>query len=158
MNNITDQDFQDDPLDLTNYAYLDAPDALVIAACNGDGRLVDHLLATGHDINLRDEDGCTALFQAVDQTYWGLAIYLLELGADPNITNNEGDSPLDIAKYSHLYKHSKNSEMVDALIKAGGLCKSGPSARELLDDKVHAGFSHVSAMKNLFALIEKNKK
>jgi hypothetical protein len=48
--------------------------------------------------------------------------------------------------------------MVDALIKLGGTCKNGPSARELLDEKIHEGFAHASAIKNFFALIEKNKK
>jgi hypothetical protein len=43
--------------------------------------------------------------------------------------------------------------MVDALTKAGAKCKDGPSARELLDDKIHKGFAHASAMKNLLALI-----
>ena len=48
--------------------------------------------------------------------------------------------------------------MVDALVKAGGKCKDGPSARELLDDKIYDGFAHSSAMKNLFSLIDKAKK
>jgi hypothetical protein len=158
MNDTTDQEYPDEPLDLSQYPYLEASDALVIAASDGNGRLVDHLLESGHDINIRDEDGRTALFKAVDETYYALAIFLLERGADPNIPDNEGDTPLDIAKYSHLYRHSKVTEMVDALIKSGGTCKDGPSARELLDDKIHEGFAHTSAMKNLFALIEKSKK
>lgn len=158
MNDVTDPDFQDDPLDLSKYPYLDAPDALVIAAGCGDGRLVDYLLESGHDINTRDEEGRTALYVAVDETYYGLAIDLLGRGADPNIPDNQGDAPLDIAKYSHLYKERKDTEMVDALIKAGGTCKEGPSARELLDDQIYEGFAHASAMKNLFSLIEKNKK
>jgi hypothetical protein len=98
------------------------------------------------------------LFKDVDETYYALAIFLLERGADPNTPDNEGDTPLDIAKYSHLYRHSKVTKKVDALIKSGGTCKDGPSARELLDDKIHEGFAHTSAMKNLFALIEKSKK
>ena len=158
MNEATDQEYPEEPLDLSQYPYLDAPDALVIAANDGNGRLVHYLLESGHDINFRDEDGRTALFMAVDETYYALAIFLLERGADPNIPDNEGDTPLDIAKYSHLYRHSKVTEMVDALIKLGGTCKNGPSARELLDDKIHEGFAHASAMKNFFALIEKNKK
>jgi len=48
--------------------------------------------------------------------------------------------------------------MVDALVKAGGKCKVGPSARELLDDKIYGGFANASAMKNLFSLIDKAKK
>ena len=158
MSETSDQDFEDDPLDLSIYPYLDAPDALVIAASDGNGRLVDHLLKLGHDINFRDDEGRTALYVAVDETYYGLAIDLLENGADPNIPDNEGDFPLDIAKYSHLFRRSKDTEMVDALVKAGGKCKDGPSARELLDDNIYDGFAHASAMKNLFSLIDKAKK
>ncbi len=158
MNDISDQDFQGEPLDLTKYLYLDAADAIIIAASDGDGRLVDYLIAAGHDINLRDENGCTALFRSVDETYFSLAIHLLKLGADPNIPNNEGDTPLDIAKYSQLHKSNNDSEMVEALVKFGGLCKSGPSARELLDDKIYEGFAQANAIKNLLSLIEKNKK
>lgn len=117
-----------------------------------------YLLDSGRNINVRDDEGRTALYVAVDSTYYGLAIHLLERGADPNIPDNDGDFPLDIAKYSHLYRHSKDSEMVDALTKAGAMCKDGPSARELLDDKIYDGFAHASAMKNLFSLIDKNKK
>ncbi len=157
MSETFNQDFEDDPLDLSKFSYLEASDALIIAASNGNGRLVDYLLDSGHDINIRDDEGRTALYVAVDETYYGLAIHLLERGADPNIPDKEGDFPLDIAKYSHLYRHSKDSEMVDALTKAGAKCNDGPSARELLDDKIHEGFAHASAMKNLFALIEKSK-
>ena len=116
------------------------------------------MLKLGHDINFRDDEGRTALYVAVDETYYGLAIDLLENGADPNIPDNEGDFPLDIAKYSHLYRRSNNTEMVDALVKAGGKCKEGPSARELLDDKIYDGFAQASAMKNLLSLIDKAKK
>ncbi len=154
MSETSDQDFEDDPLDLSKYPYLGALDALVIAASDGNGRLVDHLLKSGHHINFRDEEGRTALYVAVDETYYGLAIHLLEHGADPNIPDNEGDFPLDIAKYSHLYRRSNDTEMVDALVKAGGKCKDGPSAKELLDDKIYDGFAHASAMKNLLALID----
>ena len=119
---------------------------------------MNHLLKLGHDINFRDDEGRTALYVAVDETYYGLAIDLLEHGADPNIPDNEGDFPLDIAKYSHLFRRSKDTEMVDALVKAGGKCKDGPSARELLDDKIYDGFAHASAMKNLLSLIDKAKK
>ena len=158
MNEATDQEYPEDPLDLSQYPYLDAPDALVIAASDGNGRLVNYLLESGHDINFRDDDGHTALFKAVDETYYALAIFLLQRGANPNIPDNEGDTPLDIAKYSHLYRTRKVTEIVDALIKFGGTGKDAPSARELLDNKIHEGFAHVSAMKNLFALIEKSKK
>ena len=116
------------------------------------------MLKLGHDINFRDDEGRTALYVAVDETYYGLAIDLLENGADPNIPDNEGDFPLDIAKYSHLYRRSNDTEMVNALVKAGGKCKDGPSARELLDDKIYDGFAQASAMNNLLSLNDKAKK
>ena len=34
-----------------------------------------HLLTSGHDINFRDDDGRTALYVAVYETYYGLAIH-----------------------------------------------------------------------------------
>ena len=39
MSEAIDQDFDDDPLDLSKFPYLEAPDALVTAASQGDWRL-----------------------------------------------------------------------------------------------------------------------
>jgi len=44
-----------------------------------------HLLTSGHDINFRDDDGRTALYVAVYETYYALGI----LGADQTLSANE---------------------------------------------------------------------
>ena len=80
---------------------------------------VEKFLKVG-DVNFRDEDGNTALMLA----YSAMARYrsgpeivslLLKEGADPNIKNNDGNSPL-LAPWSNKYF---NFEEVERLLEAG---------------------------------------
>jgi serine/threonine-protein phosphatase 6 regulatory ankyrin repeat subunit B len=52
------------------------------------------LLKAGADINARDSEGATALYRAVSDHRPDLVTLLLLAGANPNIANNKGFSPL----------------------------------------------------------------
>ena len=57
---------EDEPLDLSQYCYLSAPDALVIAASDSQLQLVEYLLEKGADLGLQNERGQTALMAVVE--------------------------------------------------------------------------------------------
>lgn len=74
---------------------------LLIASEAGSLDLVKAILATGANINRKSgEDGSTALHGAVG-THGTADIvkYLLDNGADPNATDNDGETPLDVLQY-----------------------------------------------------------
>lgn len=137
--------------------YIKDIDALVTAALCGDYDVVTRLVEAGADINVRDELGRTALMVAVDETYSGIVKYLLEHGAEPNISDNDGDSPLDVAKYSSLFRVHGDTEIVDLLVAHGAKGKGGPSAKEKRDDLVYEAFESANAVKRLVSEIEKKK-
>ncbi len=58
-------------------------------------RVVDEVLATGMDIDHR-ADGKTLLMEAADGAQPEIVRYLLDLGADATLTNDEGQTALDI--------------------------------------------------------------
>lgn len=68
--------------------------AFVRAARQGDFKTLEDLLASGADINGRNPAGETALLRAVLSMEPDVVSFLLLLGADPNIPDNEGISPL----------------------------------------------------------------
>lgn len=55
---------------------------------------VKKMIASGWDINERDEKGRTALYRAVEEKRADLASLLLFSGADPNIATDTGTTPL----------------------------------------------------------------
>ncbi|CBY12217.1 unnamed protein product [Oikopleura dioica] len=48
-------------------------------------------------VNAADEDGCTALHYAATSESEKIAKILARFGADPNICDNDGETPLSIA-------------------------------------------------------------
>lgn len=68
--------------------------AFVRAARQGDFRRLEDLLAAGADIDGRDASGETALLRAVLSMQPDVVSFLLLLGADPNIPDNGGVTPL----------------------------------------------------------------
>ena len=48
-------------------------------------------------VNAKDQNGNTALHVATDEEFHEIALLLLELGADVNVTNNDNKTPLEIA-------------------------------------------------------------
>ena len=90
-----------------------------------------------YEIDERDSTGSTALMNAVRDTYNSLVMLLLQRGADPNIPDIYGDSPLDIAKYNA--KRSGNTEIVEMLVAYGAKGKDGPSNWEVMEEAVSQG-------------------
>ena len=56
------------------------------------------LLERGADINMRSQDGRTALILAVRQGHSRIVERLLSLGADPKVIDGYGETPLGLAK------------------------------------------------------------
>jgi len=146
---------EDGPLDLSQYCYLSLPDAIVVAALDGQARLVRHLLDTGTPIDTRDEQGRTALMAAVSESNVYLVSMLLGRGADPNALDNDGDSPLDVARYCPHFRIDRHTDIVDALLDRGAKGKDGPSQKELTDDAIYDAFDHANAVKRLAAIVNK---
>jgi ankyrin repeat protein len=64
-------------------------------------------------IDARDASGHTALMLAVLQDHEAVVRALLEQGADPNIGDAAGITPIAVARQQH------QPRMVDALLQAG---------------------------------------
>lgn len=65
---------------------------------NAPNSLLDLLLANGADIDQQAANGLTALMLAAGQGTPGQVVYLLNAGADPTVTNAEGQTALDLAR------------------------------------------------------------
>jgi ankyrin repeat protein len=76
-------------------------DTLYKAAGKGDTAKVMALLDSGVDVNGRTSDDSYALNRAAVFNQVQMVRFLLERGADPNVQNSEGDTPLICAtKYA----------------------------------------------------------
>lgn len=64
------------------YPLMSVADQLHVAAKSGDVERVQHLLAQGHDINVRDENEATPLHWAVYAGHEAVARLLIARGAD----------------------------------------------------------------------------
>lgn len=69
-------------------------DGLQDAARKGDFLQLEDLLRSGADINSRDSHGATALHRAISAGQDQMVFYLLLLGANPSIQDNDGNTPL----------------------------------------------------------------
>ena len=134
--------------------YFEKPDALLMAALNGDAEVGRLLLERGADPNQKDEYGRTALMIVIEEGYaaqfW--AELLLEFGADINLLDGDGDSALDLA----VFHQAKDAAQF--LRDRGGVGKSGPSAKKLRDDSIYQAFADANAVKALGSNIDAHKK
>ncbi|MGD1983848.1 MAG: ankyrin repeat domain-containing protein [Chromatiaceae bacterium] len=81
--------------------YASDIDNLYRAAGDGNTARVQALLDTGVDVNARTSDQSYALNRAAVFNQVEMVRLLLERGADPNVQNSEGDTPLICAtKYA----------------------------------------------------------
>ncbi|WP_046690220.1 ankyrin repeat domain-containing protein [Leptospira santarosai] len=67
-----------------------------------DPRIPELLVKSGTNLNHRNAQGITPLLQAILKRRIALAEKLLELGADPNISDVQGRNPLDEARKQKL--------------------------------------------------------
>lgn len=92
---------------------------LAWAAQSGNDEIVSALLAAGADPNVADTSaGHTALMRAIDTQYESTVKILLKAKADPNKTNLDGKTSLDMAV------ESRKPGIVKALIDSGANVKS----------------------------------
>ena len=72
-------------------------DAILRAVQNDDAAAVARLVRERANVNAREQDGATALAWAAMRSNIAVAELLLKAGADPNLTNEMGVSPLSLA-------------------------------------------------------------
>ena len=68
------------------------------AASNGDQPTVRLLIDRGDNVNEKNGAGWTPLMDAAFVGHVGIAKMLLEHGADPTLTNNQGQTALTLAR------------------------------------------------------------
>ena len=110
----------------------DGNSALMLAVWHGDAALVTAVLARGADVNHRNIDGATALHYAVDDA--AKAKLLLDAGADPDIADRVGATPLELAAgrddsaqvVALLLAHGADARRVDGRI--GGAAPAAAAA------------------------------
>ncbi|XP_054713567.1 serine/threonine-protein phosphatase 6 regulatory ankyrin repeat subunit B-like [Uloborus diversus] len=68
-----------------------------IAASEGDIQTVEHLLKSGLDVNVKDNDGRTSLHYAANNGHLSMVNILLKNGADITQVTNKGNTPLHTA-------------------------------------------------------------
>ena len=89
-------------MDIVDYLVSKGASINAHNAANGDTPLISamqpeyvrELIKRGADVNLRRNDGSTALFRAANTGFSQKARTLLELGADPDIPDETGRTPL----------------------------------------------------------------
>lgn len=90
-------------------------DALYEAAGAGDAAKVTALLGSGVNVNGRTSDGSYALNRAAVENQVEIMRMLLDRGANPNVQNSQGDTPLICAtKYA-----GGKAATVEMLVAAG---------------------------------------
>lgn len=87
---------------------------LMHAAQWGYENVVTYLLTLGPELEVEDWDGRTALMLAVRGKHMGIAMRLLEAGADPNHREEYGHTPLNMAC------HYGQASVLDEMLKRGG--------------------------------------
>ncbi|XP_036613933.1 protein phosphatase 1 regulatory subunit 27 [Trichosurus vulpecula] len=87
--------------------------ALHEAVLSGNLECVKLLVKHGADIHQRDETGWTALHMACSDGYPDIARYLISLGANKDVANDDGDLPSDLIDpdYTDLVELFKGATM-----------------------------------------------
>ena len=75
-----------------------APPSLFASIDAGDFAAVQNILDRGEDIHKKDQSGNSVLHQAANQGAVELGAFLIRYGADVNVVNNGGQTPLDVAR------------------------------------------------------------
>eukprot|EP00053_Salpingoeca_punica_P000389 m.28481 g.28481 ORF g.28481 m.28481 type:complete len:152 (-) comp10282_c0_seq1:253-708(-) len=121
-----------------------------IAASDGDVAVVEQYLQQGVSVNAKDHTGYSPLSAAVSYSHFDLVKLLLERGADPNICDNDGDSPLhlceDVAVAKLLLAAGADGRANLAGITAGVACRN--EEQDAVADVIDAHFGTVSVATN----------
>ena len=81
------------------------------AATRGKTKLIKKMLAEGMNVDIKDEEGLTALYRAAHNDQKETVSLLLSKGANVNIQDKYGNTPLDV---------TLNDSIVKMLRKHGG--------------------------------------
>ena len=116
-------------LSVTSLIAANSNSELVEAAKKGDGDSVYSLLTKDVDVNTAQLDGTTALHWAAHLNDLKMATLLIEAGANVNVSNDYGITPLSLACTNG------SSRMVRGLLQAGAdpnscLLYTSPSPRD----------------------------
>ena len=82
---------------------------LIIATQHGCDQLVKKLLEAGGNVHHKAEYSRNALITATEENYPKIVRMLLEAGADPNVLNEDGETPMEIALRIHRGKQTELS-------------------------------------------------
>ncbi len=127
---------------VVNSARAGDADALHAAALDGDTKRVSALIESGVDVNARTESGSYALNGAAAANEIEIIEMLLARGADPNVQNGEGDTPLICAtKYA-----GGSAATVRILVEAG-------TDMSIKDDKGMTALDHAKAQGEQEAIV-----
>ena len=88
---------------LTHMQQDELNNKLISAAINGDIRKVKESIATGANVDVKDNDGETALHRAALNGHVEVAKVLIEKGADVGAKNNDGALICHSNKLIHIY-------------------------------------------------------
>jgi hypothetical protein len=91
---------------------------LINCVLNGDSDLVSWLIDQGADVNLQDKAGYSALHFAGQERAVEIASILLSKGANPNLIDIHGNSPLWTAIFNAKHP-SQEQGVVVLLLKCG---------------------------------------
>jgi ankyrin repeat protein len=80
--------------------------ALMAAVMSGNEKIIEKLISLNADLNLKDNQGKTALIYAVFFNKNEVVKLLLKAGSDKKITDNDGRTALDYATFN------KNTELI----------------------------------------------
>jgi ankyrin repeat protein len=90
-------------------------DSIRHAVLEGDVKRIETLVKEGKDINEKDERGRTSLMIAAQRLDFKMIKVLLQLGADKNITDNEGKMALDYLNSMEKYVSEKKRPMFEEI-------------------------------------------
>lgn len=110
--------------------------ALHLALMHGDYDAVEYLVYHKANVNHQNNTGNTALHFAINQDNCRTASLLLSYGADPFLTNDDGENPITLSskKNKDIYEiisifieSSSNQKILDNLIDANSMKESNLS-------------------------------
>jgi len=133
----------------SNHDYSKDPFPLNTSIRINDKRKFVELLKNGIELNQVDEFGETPITTSImeDSEIRWIRI-LIKKGADVNILDSDGDSPLDLAKYK------ERKDIVDLLLRYGAKGKDGNSMKQKYSDMYYDDCNVANFLKK----ISKNNK